>query len=233
MRHVLVSGGTSTLGNAICSAFIAEGAIVYCGYSSGEQKALELVQQFGPSLIPVQLDVTDQAGIDAVARRLQALDVLVNNSGVFSVYSVEELQSEEIQRIFDINVIGMMRLTKSMIPLLRTSKGSIVNIASINAFHPGFGGTVHYDASKGAVVSYTKSLARELAPQVRVNAVAPGLLKAPYLDESNPLRKLYEHRSLLGSLVDAQQVALVVHLLSRCTAMTAEVVTIDAGYLAG
>ncbi|MPN43138.1 hypothetical protein SDC9_190697 [bioreactor metagenome] len=66
-----------------------------------------------------------------------------------------------------------------------------------------------------------------------MNAVAPGLLKAPYLDEENPLRKLYEQRALLGSLVDADQVALAVQFLSRCSAMTAEVITIDAGYLAG
>jgi 3-oxoacyl-[acyl-carrier protein] reductase/dihydroanticapsin dehydrogenase len=66
-----------------------------------------------------------------------------------------------------------------------------------------------------------------------LNAVAPGLLKAPYLDEENPLRKLYEQRALLGSLVDADQVALAVQFLSRCSAMTAEVITIDSGYLAG
>lgn len=233
MKHVLVSGGTSTLGKAVCSRFIAEGAMVYCGYSSGEQKAQELVRQLGSFLVPVRLDVTDQASIDDVASKIQSLDVLVNNSGVFSVFSVEELQTEEIQRIFDINVTGLMRVTKRMAPFLQASKGSIINVASINAFHPGFGGTVHYDASKGAVVSYTMSLARELAPLVRVNAVAPGLLKAPYLDETNPLRKLYEQRALLGCLVDADQVSLAVQFLSRCTAMTAQVITIDAGYLAG
>lgn len=233
MKHVLVSGGTSTLGTAICKLFIAEGHTVYCGYSSSEHKALKLQQELGPFLKPVFLDVRDQAGIDSVASQLDGLDVLVNNSGIFSVYSVEELQTEEIQRIFDVNVMGLMRMVKSMAPFLLASKGSIVNVASINAFHPGFGGTAHYDASKGAVVSYTKSLARELAPNVRVNAVAPGLLKAPYLDETNALRKLYEERSLLGSLVDADQVALVVQLLANCSAMTAEVVTVDSGYLAG
>lgn len=233
MKYVLVSGGTSTLGKAICKLFIAEGQTVYCAYSSSEQKALELQQELGPLLKPVFLDVRDQSGIDTVASQLTSLDVLVNNSGIFSVYSVEELSTEEIQRIFDVNVTGLMRMVKAMAPLLQASKGSIVNIASINAFHPGFGGTSHYDASKGAVVSYTKSLASELAPHVRVNAVAPGLLKAPYLDETNALRKRYEERSLLGSLVDADQVALVVQLLANCSAMTAEVVTVDSGYLAG
>lgn len=233
MKYVLVSGGTSTLGKAICKLFIAEEQTVYCAYSSSEQKALELQQELGPLLKPVFLDVRDQSSIDTVASQLTSLDVLVNNSGIFSVYPVEELSTAEIQRIFDVNVTGLMRMVKAMAPLLQASKGSIVNIASINAFHPGFGGTSHYDASKGAVVSYTKSLASELAPHVRVNAVAPGLLKAPYLDETNALRKRYEERSLLGSLVDADQVALVVQLLANCSAMTAEVVTVDSGYLAG
>jgi 3-oxoacyl-[acyl-carrier protein] reductase/dihydroanticapsin dehydrogenase len=139
--------------------FIAEGARVYCGYSSSEQNAQELVHSLGPSLIPVLLDVTDQASIDEVASRITTLDVLVNNSGVFSVHPVQELQTEEVQRIFDINVTGLMRLTKCMIPFLKASKGSIVNVASIKPsiiwFWPDGARFMH----QRAVVSYTKSLA--------------------------------------------------------------------------
>lgn len=139
----------------------------------------------------------------------------------------------EWQRVFDINVTGLFRLTQQCIPLLRERKGCIVNIASINALHPGFGGTIHYDASKGAVVAYTKSLAKELGPFIRVNAVAPGLLQAPYLDDANPLKQHYEERSLLHSLVDPGEVAKVVQLLSDCRAMTGELVGVDCGYLMG
>lgn len=116
MKYVLVSGGTSTLGKAICKLFIAEGQTVYCAYSSSEQKALELQQELGPLLKPVFLDVRDQTSIDTVASQLTSLDVLVNNSGIFSVYPVEDLSTEEIQRIFDVNVTGLMRMVKSMAP---------------------------------------------------------------------------------------------------------------------
>lgn len=233
MRRVLVSGGTSTLGISICKKFVEAGDYVYCGYSTSRQKALALRSALGPTLFPTPLDVCSETSIEEVAGNLEGLEVLVNNSGVFSEYEIEQLPIEEVKRIFDINVYGMMRLTQQLVGHLKTSDGAIINVASINAFHPGFGRTVHYDASKGAVVSYTISLARELAPNVRVNAVAPGLLKAPYLDETNPLWAVYEKRSLLNALVDPDQVAMVVDLLSRCTAMTAQVITVDCGYLAG
>ncbi len=233
MRTILVSGGTSTLGSAICKCFIESGDLVYAAYASSREKAEELADRLGPSLIPLHLDVQDTQSIASAVEVLPDLDVLVNNSGVFSVYSPHELSEQEWQRIFDINVNGLFRLTKQCIPLLQSKMGCIVNIASINALHPGFGGTSHYDASKGAVVSYTKSLAKELGPSIRVNAVAPGLLQAPYLDENNALRKQYEARSLLHSLVDPAEVAKVVQLLTDCKAMTGELVGVDSGYLMG
>ncbi|MGE4583150.1 MAG: SDR family NAD(P)-dependent oxidoreductase [Sphaerochaeta sp.] len=233
MQTVLVSGGTSTLGKEICTQFVHEGAIVYCGYSASKEKAEYVASQLGPSLRPLHLDVQDQRDIEQAFCVIENLDVLVNNSGLFSVHAPSELAIEEWERIFDINVTGMFRLTKQALPLLRQSRGCIINIASINALHPGFGGTAHYDASKGAVLSFTRSLAKELAPEVRVNAVAPGLLKAPYLDEHNPIRSAYENRALLKRLVDPAEVASAVGFLTRCKAMTAEVITIDCGYLMG
>lgn len=233
MHNVLVSGGTSTLGEAVCRSFVLQGSTVFCAYTSSFEKAKALQEELGPSLVPIHLDVCNQGSIEEALQDLVCLDVLVNNSGVFSVFDPLELTTQEWERVFDINVTGMFRLTKACIPLLRVARGNIVNIASINAFHPGFGGTAHYDASKGAVVSYTRSLAQELGPEIRVNAVAPGLLEAAYLDQDNELRRQYEQRSLLKSLVKAEQVAQVVLLLSSCTAITAEVVTVDCGYIMG
>jgi len=233
MRTILVSGGTSTLGRAICEQFVRAGDWVYCGYVSNKETAEALADSYGSSLIPLHLDIQDPKSIASAIQEIEGLDVLVNNSGVFSVFTPTELLESEWQRIFDINVTGLFRLTQQCIPSLTERKGCIVNIASINALHPGFGGTSHYDASKGAVVAYTKSLAKELSPSIRVNAVAPGLLQAPYLDDANPLRQHYEGRSLLHSLVDPREVAKVVQLVSDCRAMTGELVGVDCGYLMG
>ncbi|MDD4220567.1 MAG: SDR family oxidoreductase, partial [Sphaerochaetaceae bacterium] len=102
------------------------------------------------------------------------------------------------------------------------------------AFRPGFGGTAHYDASKGAVASYTRSLAKEYAPfNIRVNAVAPGLIDAVQLREHAPdLVELYEHRAALKQLVKPQEVASIVCFLSSAASrpMTGEIVRADCGY---
>lgn len=233
MKRILVSGGTSTLGSAICRHFALRGDRVYCAYHNNSDRAQRLAEELGPLLVPVHLDVADPDSIAHAEGDLTALDYLVNNSGIFSEEEIETLPLDEWRRIFTVNVEGMMRLTQACIPLLRSAGGAIVNIASINALHPGFGRTVHYDASKGAVVSFTRSLAAELAPDVRVNAVAPGLLAAPHLDTDHPLRRRYEERALLASLVEPGEVAKVVALLCDCRAMTAETVVVDGGYLAG
>jgi NAD(P)-dependent dehydrogenase (short-subunit alcohol dehydrogenase family) len=123
-------------------------------------------------------------------------------------------------------------VVQRLLPVFAPS-GAIVNIASINALHPGFGKTVSYDASKGAVVAYTQSLAAEIAP-IRVNAVAPGLLDAPYLHaEGNTVREQFESRALLGRMVKPEEVAQAVLFEAENTAMTGQVIVVDCGYLMG
>lgn len=233
MKTILVSGGSSTLGSAICRHFIRRGDRVLCSYHMSGDQARLLAGELGPRLRPLSLDLQDPDSVKWAVTSIETLDVLVNNSGIFTESAIEELPLEECRRIFAVNVEGMLLLSQACIPLLRTSGGAIVNIASINALHPGFGKTVHYDASKGAVVSFTQSLAAELAPAVRVNAVAPGLLAAPYLDTAHPLRRRYEERALLKSLVEPEEVAKVVALLCDCRAMTGQTIVVDGGYLAG
>ena len=113
--------------------------------------------------------------------------------------------------------------------------GSIINISSINAHHPGFGNTAHYDASKGAVTAYTKSLAAELAPsRIRVNAIAPGLIDSEGLREHFPdLATMVEQRTPLHQLGTAEDVAhSAVFLASRAAAhITGTTILVDGGYL--
>lgn len=230
---VLVSGGTSTLGSAICRHFVARGDRVLCGYHSAVERARLLREELGNQLIPLPLDLQDPAMIEEQVKGIEHLDALVNNSGIFTEATIEELPLSEWREVFSVNVEGLFLLSRACIPLLKASHGSIVNIASINALHPGFGRTAHYDASKGAVVAFTRSLAAELAPHVRVNGVAPGLLETPSLDMEHPLRRRYEKRALLASLVDPGEVAKVVALLCDCRAMSGETIVVDGGYLVG
>ncbi|MGI6438355.1 MAG: SDR family oxidoreductase [Sphaerochaeta sp.] len=98
---------------------------------------------------------------------------------------------------------------------------------------PTFGSTTHYDASKGAVIAYTRSLAAELAPKIRVNALAPGLVAAPYLDEKNEIRKIFEKRSVLKRMVTSEEVAHALLFMAENTALTGAVIPLDCGYTIG
>ena len=234
MRTVLVTGGTSNLGKAICQSFIQGGDSVIATYAHNREGAEELRRELGDRLTILELDLLKEESVLALFSKIPKLDVLVNNGGLFTLSDQQDLKVEEWDRVFDTNVRGLFLVTKGALPLLKKSEvASIVNVASINAIHPGFGQTAHYDASKGAVVAYTKSLASEVAP-IRVNAVAPGLLDAPYLsDKNNPVRSMFESRCLLKRTVKVEEVASCVSFLSSAKAITGQVIVVDCGYLVG
>lgn len=235
---VVVTGGTSTLGEAICRVFLEEGAHVWCCWTSaqGKERAAVLEKEAGSRLFPLGIDVRDASSVtkacETVVARHGGLDVLINNAGVFTVSLQAQLDEADWNKVFDTNITGIWRMVKAFAPYIHQG-GSIVNVSSMNASHPGFGGTAHYDASKGAVSAYTASLAVELAPHVRVNAVAPGLLDAPYLHEGDAsLARAYEARAPLGKLVQAEDVAATVVFLAsaRACAITGQVISVDCGY---
>ncbi|MDY0287864.1 MAG: SDR family oxidoreductase [Sphaerochaeta sp.] len=234
MRTVLVTGGTGNLGKAICRLCIQEGDQVIATYAHNRDGAIALKEELGDRLVIEELDLLSEESITALFSRIDALDVLVNNSGLFTLSDQQDLTSEAWGRVFDINMKGLFLVTRSALPLLeKSSCPSIINIASINAIHPGFGQTAHYDASKGAVVAYTKSLAAEVAP-IRVNAVAPGLLDSPHLsDAANPVRVMFESRAPLKRMVRVEEVASCVSFLSDAQAITGHVLVVDCGYLVG
>lgn len=229
MKHVLITGATSTLGFATTRLFLSHGYHVYGCYTHQSEKLETLQKISGVTTLP--LDVTSPDGFSELSD-IASLDVLVNNSGVFVSHTEAEIPIGEWDKVFGVNIRGMHLVVQKLLPVLART-GAIVNIASINAMHPGFGGTVGYDASKGAVVSYTRSLAAEIAP-IRVNAVAPGLLDAPYLHtEGNLVRSKFEGRALLGRMVKPEEVASAVLFESENTAMTGQVIVVDCGYMMG
>ena len=232
MKTMLISGGTSTIGEAAVRYFTQKGWHVYFGYNTGKKKAEALEAELGPSAAALQLNVQDKDSIKTLASSIDELDLLINNSGIFSSFLTEALEDEEVGRIFDVNVTGLFRLTKAVLPKLKEG-ASIINIASVNALMPTFGSTTHYDASKGAVIAYTRSLAAELAPKIRVNALAPGLVAAPYLDEKNEIRKIFEKRSVLKRMVTSEEVAHALFFMAGNTALTGAVIPLDCGYTIG
>ena len=120
-----------------------------------------------------------------------------------------------------------MLTVRALLPLLRASDGSIVNISSMNAIHPGFGRTAHYDASKGAVSAYTRSLAAETG--LRVNAVQPGLIARSNLYGS-PLEEYWKSHSVRKEMMKSEEIAALVYFLSQSRGIYGQCITIDNGF---
>lgn len=217
MKSVLITGAYSPLGHAIAEKFHSENYLVYGTSTSKRDDSI---------FKTICVDIKNEEDVREKLKEIISLDVLVNNAGIFTINSPEALTLDDYNLVFDVNVKGLMLVTKYMLPLLKKSNGSIVNISSMNYYHPGFGATCHYDASKGAVSSYTRSLARECG--LRVNALAPGLIKREDLLESD-LSKHYEEHSIKGML-NVKELAESVFFLANSTGIYGQTLLQDNGY---
>ena len=179
-RVAVLIGGGSGIGRAVVDAFLAEGALL-CVLDHSESKCAEL-QRAGGSLVVVQGDATsaadNQRAVDTAVERFGRLDTLATFVGTFDNYThLTDIPADRFEaafaETFNLNVKSVMLGAKVATPHLRRSKGSIVITASSSSFYPGRGGSL-YVSSKFALRGLVVQLAHELAPDVRVNAVAPG-----------------------------------------------------------
>ena len=183
-RRALVTGAARGIGRAIAEALAAAGAEVIIHYNRSEEAARELVAQLekqGCRAACVGGDLTDPSQVDrvmeTVAQRWNALDILVNNTGDLVQRSkIESFTDELLDRVLRVNIHSAVYMTRAAIPLLRRGTApSIINLSSIAAHNGGANGATIYAATKGAIHTFTRGLAKELAPDIRVNAIAPGV----------------------------------------------------------
>lgn len=188
----LVTGGGTGIGRGISLAFAREGGQVAVNYSKSRDKAEETVQKItaaGGQAIALQGDVSREADarrlVESVVKEWGRLDILVNNAGWTKRTphaDLEALTDEIWQRTFAVNVFGAWYCIKHAIPQMqRQGRGVIINVNSVAAFH-GKGSSMAYAASKAALTSLTRSLARAFGPTIRVNNVAPGLVETGFVD---------------------------------------------------
>jgi NAD(P)-dependent dehydrogenase (short-subunit alcohol dehydrogenase family) len=192
-RVALITGGDSGIGRAVAIAFAREGADVLCSYLSEDDDAAEtrrLVEEAGRRCITVAGDIGSrehcEALVDRAVDELGRLDVLVNNAGYQMAYeSFLEIPPEEIDFVFRTNVIAMFHLCQAAVPHMQPGS-TIINTTSIQAAQPS-PQLLHYSATKGAISTFTKGLAQEVAERgIRVNAVAPGPIWTPLVVMSFP-----------------------------------------------
>jgi 3-oxoacyl-[acyl-carrier protein] reductase len=183
-RTVIVTGGATGIGQAFAVGCAAQGANVVVADLNAADETVALVEKAGGRAIAVKVDVADDASTRAMANaaldRFGRIDGLINNAAYFREVKLtpfEELDPAQWDRIFAVNVKGVWQCCKAVMPAMRErGSGAIVNIASVVAV-AGQPGYLHYVATKGAVLSMTKGLAKECGPNgVRVNVIAPGFV---------------------------------------------------------
>ncbi len=177
----LVTGGGKGIGRAVVDRFVAEGADVGVLVRS-ESDAKKLIDQHGRSVVPILGDVRNwkdnQRAVKAVIDRFGKLDTLIPNAGIYDFSDkFEDISgvdlTEKYRQFFDVNVLGYLLAARAGLEALKESQGSIIFTLSSSSFFAGGGGTL-YVSSKHALIGTVKQLAFELAPEIRVNAVAPG-----------------------------------------------------------
>jgi 3-oxoacyl-[acyl-carrier protein] reductase len=246
-RVALVTGASTGIGRAAAVALAEAGYDVTINYSRSEMAACEtasFAQAKGAKTLLFQADVSDDPAVRrmlaAVEKEFGRLDALVNNAGTTTNVKpadFEAMTAEEWDRVFAVNVRGMFQVTRSAAPLLKAAHGSVVNTASIVGLRPG-PQPLPYAASKAAVVSLTKLLALNLAPDVRVNAVAPGWMEGDWMkrmlaDRYEDLMARRAKSTPLRRCATAEDVAeVIVSLITGNRFVNGEIIVIDGGFAA-
>lgn len=192
-KVALITGASRGIGKVTAERYAEEGAIVYANarqLGSIDQWAKDCSEKFSGQIIPLYFDVTcaDQAkkAIMQIRSEQKRLDILVNNAGMMSNKLLEMISQEDLEQLFSTNVYAVISMMQLAVKLMaRQNSGSIINISSIVGVR-GNAGQLAYSATKGAVISLTKSAAKELAGRnIRVNSVAPGLTDTDGLNSAS------------------------------------------------
>jgi 2-keto-3-deoxy-L-fuconate dehydrogenase len=239
-KRALVTGGASGIGEAVCRVFSEAGASVIVA-DINKTQAEALATQL-PNGSAVECDITDEGSVKTAFASLDRLDILVNNAGIGLVGGIEQTDLNDFQRLFRVNVEGTFLVTRSAVPLLTASHGSVVNIGSVAGL-VGVKKRFAYCATKGAVVAMTRQLAVDFPTEFRVNCICPGTVDTPFVEaylekyhkhEKEEVRAQLNQRQPVGRLGKPMEIAnLALYLASEEAAfVNGSIVTIDGGWTA-
>ena len=245
-RVSVVTGSSSGIGAATARLFAGKGWRVVINYSRNPAPAEEVAAQCraeGAEVLVMKCNVAQDGECRQLAADVEArwgrVDVLVNNAGTtrfVDLKNLDGLSAADFHAIYDVNVIGAYQMTRACLPLLkRHPVSAVVNVSSV-ASMMGTGSSIAYMASKGAVNAMTVGLARALGPQVRVNAVAPGLVDSSWLREGLGQERFdafvtaYKSRAALEDVLSPEDCAKAIWFLGvEAVKTTGEVLLVDAG----
>jgi 3-oxoacyl-[acyl-carrier protein] reductase len=224
-KVALVTGASKGIGAAIAAHLAAEGAAVVVNYAAskaGADKVVDEITKHGGRAVAIQADLAKQPDIDRLLAETKKafgrLDILVNNAGVYEFAPLEQITPAHFHKQFDLNVLGLLLTSQAALKHFGPEGGSVINISSVVSTLGVPGGSV-YSATKGAVDSLTRALAKELGPRkIRVNTVNPGMVETEGAHTAGVLagdmRKGIEAATPLGRIGQPQDIAPVVVFLA-------------------
>lgn len=236
-RVALVTGSTSGIGKAVAERFVAEGLQVVINSTKSVDAGKAMIAELGEDRAHyVQGDIAEAADaqriVDETISRFGRLDVLVNNAGTTVRIPHDDFATaspEVFRRLYDVNVVGTWQTTVAAIPHLRESgAGCIVNVTSLAGVRP-TGSSIPYAVSKAGMNHLTLLLANTLAPTVRVNAVAPGLVDTPWTADWGDLHEAIKFMAPMQRSAQPEDVAEVVAAQVASTYLTGQIWVIDGG----
>ena len=242
-RVAIVTGAASGIGRATVRAFVNCGAAVTINFNRNESGAELLRKEItdsGGKVITVRADVTQAADVETLIKKTKdqfgTVDVLVNNAGsLIERLRILDMSEERWDQVIDLNLKSAYLCSKAIAPtMIEQKSGVIINLSSIAGRNGGALGSMHYAAAKGGLISFTKGLAKELAPHgIRVNAVAPGVIDTPYHEQfSTPeMMKNYVNAIPLGRVGTSEDVAKVIAFLASDAAayLVGETIEVNGG----
>ena len=231
---VFVTGSTSGIGEATAKWFDAQGYAVVVNSSKSVAEGEALAASLSDAMYlqgAVSGDADTDAMIGAILDRYGRLDVLVNNAGTTEVIAHHDLEAANVdvfRRLFDVNVFGTWKLSVSAMEALTKSSGNIVNVSSIAGLRP-TGSSIPYASSKAALNHMTVLLAKVVGPNVRVNAVCPGLIDTAWTQDWDAIRGFVEAVAPLKRTGKPEDVAALIYALATTPFLTGQCIATDGG----
>jgi 3-oxoacyl-[acyl-carrier protein] reductase len=240
-RVAIVTGGARGIGRATVLRLAEAGADVVINYARNEEAAEEvarLAREFGVRALPLRADVSDvgqtAALVDATVKQFGRVDLLVANAGIWEGAPVEEMSEALWDRVIDANLKGTWTACRAVVPLMKEQGSGSIVIVSSTAGQRGEAGFSNYAASKGGQISFTKALAAELAPSIRVNSVAPGWVDTELNGEvfgDAPFKQKIVDTIPLGRVATADDIALAIVFVASdwAASITGEILNVNGG----
>ncbi len=238
-KVALITGGGTGIGREIGLSFAGEGASIAVNYSRSEKEATETAQEIrdlGVSALTIKTDVSQDAQVrsmvDTVVDELGRLDILVNSAGATTFVKLEDLEglTEEMwDQALNVNLKGTFFCCRAAVPAMKKQGGgSIINISSIAGF-TGTGSSIAYCASKAGAICVTKSLAHVLAPEIRVNTIAPGFVDTRWTAPWPEFREAHLESTPLKCVAQPSDVAEAALYLAHADLVTGQIIVVDGG----